>query len=60
MAFQDYSPAKGIMGSPWVGLKHFVALFSSKQMLLVLRNTLVISFMGIIAGNILPIVFRCH
>ena len=57
MAFQDFSPAKGILGSPWVGLKHFIALFSSKQMLLVLRNTLVISFLGIMAANTFPIAF---
>lgn len=23
IAFKDFSPAKGILGSPWVGLKHF-------------------------------------
>ena len=23
IAFKDYSPAFGILGSPWVGLKHF-------------------------------------
>ena len=25
MAFQNYKPARGIMGSQWVGLKHFSA-----------------------------------
>lgn len=27
MAFQDYSPGKGILGSPWVGLKWFRTFF---------------------------------
>ena len=27
IAFKDYSPAFGILGSPWVGLKHFVRRF---------------------------------
>jgi len=29
MAFQKYVPAKGILGSKWVGLKHFIDLFSN-------------------------------
>lgn len=57
MAFQDFNPNKGIFGSPWVGLKHFIALFSSKQILLVMRNTVVISILGILTGNICPLVF---
>ena len=54
MAFQDFNPSKGILGSPWVGLKHFALLFESKEALLVVGNTVVISFLSIIAGNILP------
>ena len=29
IAFKDFKPMKGIWGSPWVGLKHFQAFFSS-------------------------------
>lgn len=29
MAFQDYVPAKGILGSEFVGLKHFKYMFSA-------------------------------
>ncbi|HFP3317038.1 TPA: sugar ABC transporter permease, partial [Enterococcus faecium] len=28
IAFQDYQPFLGIMGSPWVGFKHFIRLFT--------------------------------
>lgn len=28
IAFKDYSPAFGILGSPWVGLKHFERFFA--------------------------------
>ena len=29
IAFKDYNPSSGIMGSPWVGFKHFADFFSS-------------------------------
>ena len=29
MAFQDFSPRRGIMGSEWVGLTHFINFFKS-------------------------------
>lgn len=47
MAFQDYSPRLGITGSPWVGLKHFVALFTDTTFLRVIRNTLAMSLINI-------------
>jgi putative aldouronate transport system permease protein len=54
MAFQDFR----IIGkSPFVGLKHFKALFASPSFIQVLINTLIISFMKIILFFPLPIVF---
>lgn len=55
IAFKDYSPALGIMGSPWVGFKHFIKFFNSYQFALTLKNTLAISLYGIIVGFPLPI-----
>ncbi|MDF2802203.1 MAG: ABC-type polysaccharide transport system, permease component [Anaerocolumna sp.] len=55
IAFKDYSPGLGIMGSPWVGLKHFIKFFNSYQFGLTLKNTLSISVYGIIVGFPLPI-----
>lgn len=57
MAFQNYKPGKGIFEQKWVGLDHFVALFSDDKFYLVLRNTLAMSFMGLIVGFTIPILF---
>ena len=40
IAFQDYQPFLGILGSPWVGLKHFERLFTSDIFMTLLINTL--------------------
>ncbi|MBY0163997.1 sugar ABC transporter permease [Paenibacillus lautus] len=57
MAFQNYKPGKGIFEQKWVGLDHFAALFSDDKFYLVLRNTLAMSFMGLIVGFTIPILF---
>jgi putative aldouronate transport system permease protein len=57
IAFQDYKPQNGFFGSPWVGLKHFVSLFNERLFYRALRNTLGMSFMGIVAGFTFPLVF---
>ena len=36
IAFQDYRPRIGILGSEWVGLKHFINFFRSGDNLLIL------------------------
>lgn len=56
IAFKDYSPALGVLESPWVGLKHFVQYFNSFQFVLTLRNTLKISLYSIVIGFPLPII----
>lgn len=50
MAFQDFNPVKGFFGSEFVGLKNFIDFFSNPSFLQILRNTLVISLMGIFLG----------
>ena len=55
IAFKDFKPMKGIWGSPWVGLKHFEAFFSSYYFLRLLRNTLLISLYGIVFSYPAPI-----
>lgn len=37
ISFQDYQPYLGIGGSPWVGFKHFVRLFTEPTFLMLLR-----------------------
>lgn len=41
LAFKSYNFADGIFGSPWVGLDNFKFIFSNKNALLALRNTVV-------------------
>src|SRR5262245_23496568 len=40
VAFEDYSPYLGFMGSRWVGLDNFVALFTSPAVGTAVINTL--------------------
>lgn len=47
IAFKDYSPALGIDGSPWVGLKHFEKFFHSYQFSTTIKNTIIISLYSI-------------
>jgi putative aldouronate transport system permease protein len=55
IAFQDYNVFTGITGSPFVGLKHFVNLFTYPEFLRVLKNTLLISIYQIVIGFPAPI-----
>lgn len=55
VAFKDFYPLRGILGSPWAGLKHFEELFNSLFFITVLKNTLVISFYKLLFGFPAPI-----
>ena len=57
IAFKDYKMRKGIWGSDWVGLEHFVRFFEIYQSKRVITNTLILSFYSIIAGFPIPIIF---
>ncbi|KQX56769.1 MULTISPECIES: ABC transporter permease [unclassified Paenibacillus] len=56
IAFKDFSPAKGIWGSDWVGFQHFKDFFQSYYFIRVLRNTFLISFYNLIFGFPAPII----
>jgi putative aldouronate transport system permease protein len=57
MAFQNYIPARGILGSKWVGLKNFSFLFSMVEFPRALRNTVFIASCKIVLGIVVPVVF---
>lgn len=57
IAFRDYMPSKGFMGSDFVGLKHFFRFFDSFYFTRVLKNTLTINFYSLIMGFPIPIIF---
>ncbi|WP_336787329.1 ABC transporter permease [Paenibacillus sp. MMO-177] len=56
IAFKEYSPMKGILGSDWVGLKHFHDFFGSYYFTRILKNTLVISLYSLIFEFPAPII----
>ncbi|QGR00021.1 sugar ABC transporter permease [Paenibacillus psychroresistens] len=47
-AFFKYRPGVPLSGSPFVGLEYFRVAFGDKEVLLVLRNTLVLSFLTLL------------
>ena len=55
IAFKDYSPANGILNSPWAGFKYFTQFFNSVQFGTKMMNTLKISIYSILVGFPLPI-----
>lgn len=42
IAFKQYYPKKGILGSPWVGFENFKVIFDDPDFWKVLRNTVII------------------
>ena len=55
LAWKDYSPIQGIMGSRNVGFAHFERFFRSPYFVDIIRNTIVISLYGMIVGFPIPI-----
>lgn len=55
IAFKDFTPAKGIMGSDWAGLKYFKQYFNSYQFWPTIKNTLLLSIYSIVVTFPLPI-----
>lgn len=57
IAFKQYTPSKGLFGGDWVGLRYFQEFFASKYCFRLIRNTLLISFYGVLLGFPAPIIF---
>lgn len=55
IAFEDFSVRKGIWGSEWVGLENFGRLFHSYWFPIILKNTFVLSALGLVLGFPFPI-----
>jgi len=55
IAFQNYSPFLGFARSEWVGLDHFRTLFEEPEVVRVMWNTLVLSFLQIVFAFPAPI-----
>ncbi|AIQ63013.1 ABC transporter permease [Paenibacillus stellifer] len=55
IAFKDFSPVKGILGSDWVGLYNFEKFLSSPNFEVIFMNTLKLSLFGLILSFPVPI-----
>ncbi len=56
IAFKDFNILKGISDSPWVGFQHFVDIFTQKELLLAVTNTLWYGVVLVFGGFPFPII----
>jgi putative aldouronate transport system permease protein len=56
IAFKEYSPAKGILGSDWAGFSHFTSFFESYYFGRILLNTIMISVYSMLFEFPAPII----
>ena len=55
IAFMEYNPIRGLLGSEWVGFAHFKRFLSSPDFMRYLMNTLKLSVYGLLWGFPAPI-----
>ena len=56
IAFRDFSPKLGFIGSPWAGLKYFKMFLGAPSAWQIIWNTFIISLYMLIAGFPIPII----
>lgn len=56
LPFKDFSVAKGVLGSPWCGLKNFGFLVKSGTIIKAIWNTVLYNFSFIILGTIVAVI----
>lgn len=57
MAFQDFVPSRGFLGSDFVGLDNFIYIFNLPDIWQVTYNTVFIAVGKIVLNTIIPIIF---
>jgi len=57
IAFKDFKPLLGVMGSPWVGFQHFETFVNSFYFTELLTNTIIFSVAKLVLG--LPLAVIC-
>lgn len=57
MAFENYKPTLGLLGSKWIGWGNFIEFFTAPNFWRLMRNTFVISFLGLAIGTPVSIIF---
>lgn len=56
IAFKDFKPRQGILGSPWVAFENFTNVFATSKFWQVFKNTIYISFIRLLFGFPFPII----
>jgi len=56
IAFKDYNPLRGVLGSEWIGFTEFTKFLSSPNFGNLLANTLKLSIYGLLLGFLPPII----
>ncbi len=57
LAFKNYYPGKGFLGSPWVAFDNFKFFFTSQDAFTITRNTLCMNLLFIVFGTIIAVIF---
>ena len=56
IAFKDYTPKLGMVGSEWVGIKHFVEFINGQVFWNLFRNTLIVSVYALLCSFPLSVI----
>lgn len=56
IAFKDYNPLRGVLGSEWIGFTEFTKFLSSPNFGTLLANTFKLSIYGLLLGFLPPII----
>lgn len=57
IAFQDFTPGKGMLGSEWIGLDTFRYMFTINDTKTIFFNTIFIAVLKIIGNLVVPLIF---
>ena len=57
IAFKNFNPLDGIMGSPWAGLRHFREVFNNPFFPRLVMNTFLLGLYSLLWGFPIPIIF---
>lgn len=56
IAFKNFSPTEGILGSPWVGIKNFTDFFNGIYFFRLVKNTLLLNLYNLLWGFPAPVI----
>lgn len=57
ISFQNYTPALGLTGSPWIGFDNFIRFFTGEYAFRLIRNTFMLSLLDLVFNFPAPIIF---